>query len=81
MSRYASTGAFPFPTRYDSSAFNLCMCILSCSEYIATDLIPNSVHALNTRIAISPFYKSNSFKTKMMIKFYNIDIYIFFLIY
>lgn len=57
MSRYASTGAFPFPTRYDSSAFNLCMCILSCSEYMATDLIPNSLHALNTRIAISPVYK------------------------
>lgn len=54
MSRYAATGGFPFPTRYDSSAFNLCMCILSCSEYIATDLIPNSLHALNTRIAISP---------------------------
>lgn len=68
MSRYASTGAFPFPTRYDSSAFNLCMCILSCSEYMATDLIPNSLHALNTRMAISPILKKNISKTHVHYK-------------
>ena len=54
MLRQAFTGSMPLPIMYASSAFRRCRFLLSCSEYIATVRIPNSAHARNTLIAISP---------------------------